>query len=1127
MKYVSFLFALMFLCLAIAFSQQPAASPSPAPASATAAAPASGTTAAASASPACPPGSAAVPCAVQVTINNNPAPTPSPTPTPRPPKGSTHMRLVKLKYDAAKCPCPDGKRTAAIAKTMDAIVPGAHVRAADPGILAIEWEDTVADEAIKGLEDLAQALFESTQPPEPDTPAPASPLIYSLTNHKARVIAGKLGESVTGISVKPIPNDEDNALVITWGKDTPAAAVKDLLKIIEDLDAPDTVGYASSHIIRLFNTRKASDIAKILNNFQSGAQKITVTNQGEDVLVLTGAAPGSEGVIDEIKRYVAVLDLPRPQLALNLWSVQVSSKNLHEVNDDSAKVRKIVSRYNTLLSDSYNRGWRVISYLRDHSDNWLNRSFADYVSKRFISCSPFYKTGNDSNSQLCFAEDTLGVAMQGPLTRRFLHACKKGEYCLGYTFALDPSNASLTNLLFAFATADRPGPLAEKVVACMESGDPHCGFEAGKMLIEQRGLYHSRFQNNNPANANLPECRFELEPERNCKSQNQESADREFSQAIEKAEAAFRLAQTADAEAKNARAKAAEAQAAASRDARAVQEATDAAEKAERAVKNKATKSAAEKAANATAAAQKAVANAAQSKAAADQASRDSQRLDGERSAAEQANVHAKNAVSEARVAKDAADRAADSAAKAAPDNFPQVAGVVQAENPAEECERRDLEDYQKDNPHAGEGDDPISNKLHFACLGDELQRVFASSRRTGLMRAAIADFLFHYKMSTEYPHDFVPYDVSHSADTLDSYFHPLLGAYNSDVAALLRFLQEWRRRASGFASEGIVTVSVISGNTAGVDAKTANSFESTTPFTIAEYLNQLKSAESNLPALLKNNLTTEEASAIVAAFNVQKPTTISIGRDLSLNATAFSLATGSAAELKVTMAAKDDGQPQQTFPGNNKNDINPSRVAAHTVDTTVRVESTRLFELSSLSAKLTYRGNSWPIPIVGELPWIGPALRWPGTVHRVFHRSFAIISAVVVPNAADLALGMPFTADRMLGIPDAKPCTESPARKCVTASSECNKKEKACPNPPERQPERGVEPLPFPRGSKLHAQTLALDSLSELAPQVREFHKEKLRCFASIDFEPTCWNLKLDDFPEDGPGGDKNTEEP
>ena len=37
------------------------------------------------------------------------------------------------------------------------------------------------------------------------------------------------------------------------------------------------------------------------------------------------------------------------------------------------------------------------------------------------------------------------------------------------------------------------------------------------------------------------------------------------------------------------------------------------------------------------------------------------------------------------------------------------------------------------------------------------------------LATQAIADFLFNYKMSVQYPHQFNPYDLGHTADALNN----------------------------------------------------------------------------------------------------------------------------------------------------------------------------------------------------------------------------------------------------------------------------------------------------------------------------------------------------------------------
>ena len=53
-------------------------------------------------------------------------------------------------------------------------------------------------------------------------------------------------------------------------------------------------------------------------------------------------------------------------------------------------------------------------------------------------------------------------------------------------------------------------------------------------------------------------------------------------------------------------------------------------------------------------------------------------------------------------------------------------------------------------------------------------QPEICATTRAGLLRAAVADFLFNYKWATQYPHDFIPDDLTQSAQELNTEFNPL-----------------------------------------------------------------------------------------------------------------------------------------------------------------------------------------------------------------------------------------------------------------------------------------------------------------------------------------------------------------
>jgi hypothetical protein len=79
-------------------------------------------------------------------------------------------------------------------------------------------------------------------------------------------------------------------------------------------------------------------------------------------------------------------------------------------------------------------------------------------------------------------------------------------------------------------------------------------------------------------------------------------------------------------------------------------------------------------------------------------------------------------------------------------------------------------------------------------------------------------------------------------------------------------------------------------------------------------------------------------------------------------------------------------------------------------------VESVKLFEVSSFSAVVQRSKSRFPLlPPFVEIPYIGSILGIPLPAAKEYHSSTAIISAIVVPTAADLAYGLRFVFDQVL----------------------------------------------------------------------------------------------------------------
>jgi hypothetical protein len=191
-------------------------------------------------------------------------------------------------------------------------------------------------------------------------------------------------------------------------------------------------------------------------------------------------------------------------------------------------------------------------------------------------------------------------------------------------------------------------------------------------------------------------------------------------------------------------------------------------------------------------------------------------------------------------------------------------------------------------------------------------------------------------------------------------------------------------------------------------------------------------------PAILKSSMGAAVGPAVAGVLGSMQSSEAKIGRQFTIKLTPRSLPAASSAELDVTMNAAETGEPTLYYAGsgsaNGLND-NLSRVAKHETTTRVRIDSLRIFEVSSLVAQLQRSRSRFPIlPVPGlEMPYIGSLVGVPRRPGTEYHASIAVLGAIVVPTAADLAYGTKFQADRIVGSETANfVCTWGNLDKCV-----------------------------------------------------------------------------------------------
>ncbi|MGA2851228.1 MAG: hypothetical protein ABSE46_19675 [Terracidiphilus sp.] len=432
-----------------------------------------------------------------------------------------------------------------------------------------------------------------------------------------------------------------------------------------------------------------------------------------------------------------------------------------------------------------------------------------------------------------------------------------------------------------------------------------------------------------------------------------------------------------------------------------------------------------------------------------------------------------------------------------------------------------------------------------------------------GQARAAIADFLYHYKMSVQYPHEFTPYDLTHSAEEMNKSVRPFIDAFNRDLAAYQQISQyllnakttgggtkEWFGNGKGrFNYNALVSVHTISGSEAIVDTTTESYLDTLSMPTLAGLLSSLNTAlpeasssgggsgatstssttttngattttssttqpvvPTSKPAKAQgilSNLSLNEAQVLAGAIGAFQPNHAHIGRQTTIDVLPESLSGASSAELQVALHSSDGANPPSfvwSAPGG-PSDPEVSRFSNSSISTRIRVDSVKMFEVASFSAELLASRKNIPIapvPLV-QLPYIGSVFSIPLHPAREYHSNIAVMSAVIIPTATDLASGIRFVSDRLVEPPPLG-------------------QKLGCYWPPYST----HQPSPaYPHLCKLRPAV----ALSDLADQpIREFHRKMIYCLstgmvasesnllpdADLTGQAECNNLSFSEVPAD-----------
>ncbi len=628
----------------------------------------------------------------------------------------------------------------------------------------------------------------------------------------------------------------------------------------------------------------------------AGTSSAQVSSISPDLLLFSNNGPGGDAGIEQQKRILALLDLPRPDVIINVWSVQESTTDREAVGQFSGMLNETVTSFNDGLQEAILRGWTYLNDQITHSTGYFNQGFYDYVVRRYVA-APQEPTNWSTESPSKVASDVLEMRLSAnhpaPPLPNSPGLCGADSYCLGYRTIFQPLQPTLTHLFLAILAAESPGFEAGHAIDAAE-----CGLSADATCL--RGP--------SPASGSMGKNRSGTTP-----SPAASAGSSPRSRSLDDLPPASGC-----------------------------------------------------------------------------------QAVDNQN---EERNYH----------------RRLTDQLMAAPPLFL-------------ECFRQTTQELLCNPASDGKS----------TCQRDAPDTAFARQAR-----AAIADFLFNYKLAQQYPHQLEPYELGLSAQKLNSVFNPFVDAFNRDISAYQGFLRrEVQQKAEAkykssrvffkrwfgidkqtFVNDGIITVRTLSTATATVNTTTQNFLDATQQPTVAALLSSIENASHPAASTtghmtdLLQNISPIQAQVLVGALNAMQSSEVQIGKSLDVSVTPRSLNGASAAEINVTLNADDVASPTYYAPSQSSAaNADVSRVATHDTTTTVRVDSLKLFDISSFSAALQRSRPRFPvIPPFVELPYIGTLAGVPLPAVKEYHTSTAVLSAIVVPTATDIAYGLTFVMDRMV----------------------------------------------------------------------------------------------------------------
>lgn len=147
--------------------------------------------------------------------------------------------------------------------------------------------------------------------------------------------------------------------------------------------------------------------------------------------------------------------------------------------------------------------------------------------------------------------------------------------------------------------------------------------------------------------------------------------------------------------------------------------------------------------------------------------------------------------------------------------------------------------------------------------------------------------------------------------------------------------------------------------------------------------------------------LPTDRLLALAMDLGQEEEVWTALTEGARLTFTPYILPGGSAAELAIDFEITHNDVGSETSAPMN---APLSRVARHSARTSVYVQALDLFSLSSLTLSTSHPRPDTAIPILGQIPILGKMFRFPRSPAKVYHESVLMVYSTILPTGVDLA---------------------------------------------------------------------------------------------------------------------------